>query len=270
MDERFGRRGGDDSVAGLGLSARDAGKGRKAGMARPVYELVPTPGVLIDSRRGDPQVESFRRLRAEVFEKRSSPPQVVMVTSPLPSEGKSIVSLNLALSRSRQQPGSVLLIDADLRGVVPPRWIRPQPAKGLSHVLRGTTTIDECLVELRDPRLSVLPAGETPSDSFGAVHIPDLERIFRELRDRFETIIIDTPPVELFADAMVLAAVTDAILVVVRARSTPQEAFESTMESLSGFPLLGVILNDAQRSFVDRSAKYHGYYHYYQKDRKTE
>ena len=238
--------------------------------AKPAYELIPGPGAFIDSRRAGPPIESFRRLRAEVFEKRSKPPRVVMVTSPLPAEGKSFVSLNLALSRSRQQPGRALLIDADLRGASASKWIRPQARKGLSHILQGTTTIDECLVELRDPPLVILPAGEAPDDTFGAMHIPNLEQILKELQERFETIIIDTPPVELFADAMVLATVADAVLVVVRSHSTPQEAFESTMEALSGFQILGVVLNDARQSFVDRSGRYDGHYAYYRKDRKAE
>lgn len=260
----------DAMMVPLELTARGGLEESSAEAAKPAYELLPGPQVVIEPTRGDPPAESFRRLRAEVFEKRTTPPQVVMVTSPLPAEGKSFVSLNLALSRSRQQPGRALLLDADLRGAVASKWIRPRAPKGLSDILRGATTMDDCLVEVRDPPLVILPSGESRGDPLGAVYFPDLERIVKDLRERFETIIIDTPPVVLFADALVLATLADAVLVVVRAHSTPHNAFEDTMKSLSGLPVVGVILNGARETFVDRSSKYGGYYSHYHHDRKPE
>jgi receptor protein-tyrosine kinase len=206
-------------------------------------------------RTASPVAERYRRLRLRLEQDCADapgPPQMIVVTSAIPGEGKTTTATNLALAFAEDQERRTLLIDADLRRPTASRFITPEPKFGLSEVLSGEATLDHALIELTDSKLWVLPSGaprETPlelqqGDFLGSLMV--------ELRRLFDRIVIDAPPTVPFTDAALLAAHADAALLVVRAGTTTKPLIRRARESLAGTNLLGVVLNEVEFTVVDR------------------
>ncbi len=187
-----------------------------------------------------------------------------MVTSPTSGDGKSLVALNLALACSMKLGTRTLLIDADLRKPGPTRWTVPPLSVGLADVLSAGLPLGQAWVTLPDSTLAVLGAGSPladPTIHFGG---QQMREMIDELRRTFDQIVIDTPPLMPFQDAILLGAVADAILLVVRSEHTPRSLFEEALTALEGLPLIGTVLNDVRPNLVDGStladSRYGDYY----------
>ncbi len=207
-----------------------------------------------------PAAEQFRRLTAYLSDPAVQPAQAIVVTSPVPGDGKSFVCLNLALAFGRGADGETLLIDADLRrpGITGP--ISPRPPKGLEDVLRGSIGPLDAVVKLENHPLCVLGSGSRGEDAIQHLTADRLARILGPLRNRFSRILIDTPPVIPFSDAVLIGGQVDGVLLVARSNQTPKACFEDTVEMLEGVRVLGVTLNGAVRSLIDLNHDY-SYYH---------
>ncbi len=212
--------------------------------------------------------EAFVRLAANVgFAGPNGALQVVMVTSALPGEGKTTSAVNLALTAARRG-ANVLLIDADLRRGTIHGLFRLNRIPGFSEVLAGTRTVEDVVrrVEVEGGKdLHVVTMGgavKNASQLFGAV---DLATVFGALRLEYELIVIDSSPMNVVADATLLATISDGVIVVARAGITVPEALNVTLEQLSNVraPVVGTVLNDMdyRRDTAYRKAyKYHGSY----------
>jgi capsular exopolysaccharide synthesis family protein len=187
--------------------------------------------------------EAFRNIRANLQQgvEGGEPPRVIAVTSALPREGKSTTALGLA--RALATSGSrVLLIDCDFRRSALNAMIG-DPQIGLADVLEGKVKIAEVII--RDPRTSalILPWGRAP----GAKELMS-SSVFDEglaaLRDRFDHVILDTPPVLAVADARLIAAKADVTLMVSEWNKTPSRAASTAVDLLrsAGANLIGVAL----------------------------
>jgi polysaccharide biosynthesis transport protein len=205
--------------------------------------------------------ECFRAIRTAVLlaAKQNNRSQVIAVSSPLPGEGKTTTALNLALVLA-QQGSRVLLIDADLRRPSLQRELGLSVGRreGLSSALRSAN--DDAVIT-RSPvhkNLYFLPAGpqpEYPADLLGSTQMS----IFLEKwRNEYDFVIVDTPPILLVTDTVVLAPSVDGIVIVARHGITGREALQktSTMVTGAGGTVLGVLLN-AMDKFSD---SYYGYY----------
>jgi succinoglycan biosynthesis transport protein ExoP len=213
------------------------------------------PHVVMMDRPGSPLAERYRRLRLRV--EQGSPefpfrPQVTVITSAVPGEGKTTTAMNLALSYAEDRKCRSLLIDADLRRPSVCGYISPRPALGLSEVLEAAVPLDHALVEMSDSRLWVLPAGAPCVRPLDLLQKKDLRKVIVELRLRFDRVVIDSPPTVPFTDAAVLAAHADGALLVVRAGATSAPLIRRAKDSLTGTNLLGVVLNDVVFTVVDR------------------
>ena len=189
--------------------------------------------------------------------------RVLLVTSSVPGEGKTTFSSNLALAHAFTQ--KTLLIDADMR--------RPSVAKahgldtnasGLSELVAGTAKLGDCLQKVKDSNLVVMGSGAIPPNPLELLHSERFGLTIEALRKNFETIIIDSPPVELVSDALVLAARASGIIFVSKAQSTPLPLVRKALQRLrrADGHIIGVVLNALD---FNKAEKYYGDYSGYGK-----
>jgi len=208
--------------------------------------------------------EAFRALRtALLLSQAGRPPQVILVTSALPREGKTTAAANLAVTLA-QLGDRTLLIDADLRKPGVGRLLNMTSGKyaGLSSYLAGVSSLDLVTVQHPAiPNLSAIPTGPLPPNPADLLSSHKLADAIAELRTKFKFIVIDTPPVMAATDAVILSVQADGVLLVVRSGETPKEAFTRTRDLLASVKcrLLGVVLNAVNSSAPD----YYYSYRYY-------
>ena len=208
--------------------------------------------------------EAFRALRTSLLLSQADhPPQVILVTSSLPREGKTTAAVNLAVTLA-QLGDRTLLVDSDLRKPGVRRALNLTIGKeiGLSSYLAGVSTLDE--VTIPHPTISNLAAittGPVPPSPADLLSSHRMREAIVELRHRFKFIVIDSPPVMAATDPVILSALTDGVLLVVRSGETPKEAFTRTRDLLAAVKcrLLGVVLNAVDSSAPD----YYYSYRYY-------
>ncbi len=198
-------------------------------------------------------VESYKAIRTNLmFLLSNSKSRTIAISSSLPGEGKSSCAVNLAIAFS-QLGNKVLLIDADLRKPSVYRKLRLQNTKGLSSVLVGFCEFSEAAINI-NPNFDVLVSGPTPPNPSELLGSEQMSALLDALKDRYDYIIIDTPPVNVVSDAVVLAPKTEGLVMVIQDRKTTHDQFKKAVSSLSfaKVRLLGVILNSSS----DKSAKY--------------
>ena len=173
-----------------------------------------------------PVIESYRALRSLVLLHFSeTSPRALLVTSPLSGDGKTTTAINAAMAFA-QNGRRVLLIDADFRNPsVHQAWGHTAPTEGLSTLFGNASRFEKLLLRCpgRD-NLFILPAGPAPRDPAALLGGERMRQLIFNLRQQFAYVFIDAPPVLGPSDALVLAAEVDAVLLVVRESSTPQQA----------------------------------------------
>jgi polysaccharide biosynthesis transport protein len=208
--------------------------------------------------------EAFRALRtALLLSQAERPPQVILVTSALPREGKTTAAANLSVTLA-QLGDRTLLIDADLRKPGIGRLLNLTTGKyaGLSSYLAGVSSLDLVTVQHPAiPNLSAIPTGPLPPNPADLLSSHRLADAISELRSRYKFIVIDSPPIMAATDAVILSVQADGVLLVVRSGETPKEAFTRTRDLLISVKchLLGVVLNAVDSSAPD----YYYSYRYY-------
>jgi succinoglycan biosynthesis transport protein ExoP len=175
--------------------------------------------------------ESIRTLRTALhFGLAVRDVKAIVVTSPSPSDGKSTVASNLAIAMA-QADQKVLLIDADLRRPTQHEIFEINGARGLSSVLTDRRPVEEAIIHLPADGLDILPCGSCPSNPVELLNNGFFADVLNKLREKYDRIIIDSPPVMPVADARVIAALGDATLLVLRAeRSTRRLAMAARNE----------------------------------------
>ena len=197
--------------------------------------------------------EAFRALRTAVVFVSSDPgPRVIAVTSACAGEGKTVNSVNLALALS-QLGSRVLLIDADLHHRGCHRLLGIKSDCGLSSVLEARASLEKAYCEVPGSQLIFLPAGPTPEHPAELIGSRTMRFILDQARERFEYIIIDTPPLLSVTDGEILARAADGVVLVVRGQDTPRDQVRMARDRLrlAGAHLLGVVVNDVDVSWGD-------------------
>jgi capsular exopolysaccharide synthesis family protein len=208
--------------------------------------------------------EAFRALRtALLLSQPDHPPQVILVTSALPREGKTTAAANLAVTLA-QLGDKTVLVDADLRKPGVGRLLNLGSGKyaGLSSYLAGVSTLDLVTVpHPAIPNLAAIPTGPLPPNPADLLSSHKLAEAIAELRTKYKVVVIDSPPIMAATDAVILSVQTDGVLLVVRSGETPKEAFTRTRDLLVSVKsrLLGVVLNAVDASAPD----YYYSYRYY-------
>ncbi len=221
-------------------------------------------GLVVLKRPSSPMAESFRSLRTSVLLSTAPrPPKTLLVTSAQVGEGKTSTACNLAMSFA-QRGGPVLIIDADLRRPSVAKTLGVANEKGLSSFLTGAHSLDEVLVQdERLPNLWVLPAGPRPPDPAELLSSHMMESTLTDFAKRFTQIIIDSPPLLLVTDAVVLSAIVDGVILVVASGTTTRAALARAHRILdnAGSRVLGMVLNKVDMRFDTYYGSYYGPYH---------
>ena len=210
-----------------------------------------------------PASESYRGIRTGIlFSSADKSPQVIMVTSVSPLEGKTTSAANLSVTLANAE-SRVLLIDADMR--------RPRIHKifgldrkiGLSSVLVGTESLKDAIVSSPVEGLDILPVGHIPPNPSEIIGSQKMGKLLDALRKKYARIIIDSPPILAVTDAVVLSQMVDGVLLVIRSGETPRAAIQNSLAQLQtvNAKILGAMLNAVG---VGRdSYYYYQYSHYY-------
>jgi protein-tyrosine kinase len=184
--------------------------------------------------------------------------KVVVITSALAGEGKTLTSTNLALTFSESFRRSVLLVDADLRRPTLHEIFQVPNVVGLGDGLRADKEQKLSLVQV-SPKLTLLTAGRPDPDPMSGLSSDRMRRVIEEATARFDWVIIDTPPVGLLPDAKILAQMADTALLVIDAGRTPYPLVQRAVNAIGRDRILGVVLNRTEDG-LDGS---YGYYTYY-------
>ena len=212
--------------------------------------------------------ESYRALRTSILLSTAvRPPKILLITSPQPNEGKSCTSLNLALALA-QSGSRVLVVDGDLRrpGIGPHLGLKEEP--GLSGLLTGGHSLDEVIHPVDSvPQLWALPSGATPPNPAELLSSARMAEVLQQLRERFDHIVIDSPPLLMVTDATILSTLADGVVLVVESGVTVRGALVRAHALLenAGSRVLGVVVNkvDFRRDayYYSSYSRYHGSYY---------
>ncbi len=209
----------------------------------------------------DPQseaAEAYRTLRTAVyFGTKEGQARSILVTSPERGDGKSTMTSNLAISLA-QAGRRTLLVDADLRAPMQDLIFGINGRTGLATVLQGKETIDNAVRHTGIENLDLLPAGVAARNPSELLNSPKFIEVLDQLIEKYDQVIIDSPPMLAVTDARIIAASADATLLVLRAGKSNRKLGELSIDGLFsvGAKVLGAVVNDIQR----RSYRYYGSY----------
>jgi capsular exopolysaccharide synthesis family protein len=239
----------------------DSGLSRVSELSRvPVANahILPQSRLVLHTDPGSTGADRFRVLRVRL--KQMWPvgkPRVLLITSPLPHDGKSTVALNLASALCEQGKHKVLVIEADLHHICLAQQLRLPEGPGLTACLAEGADPIEMMRRVEPLQWYLLAGGRPIRNPTDALCTPTFPSILHTVAPMFDWVILDSPPVLPVTDALVLAQHASASLLVARAGVTPDEAVEQSIASL-GASLLGVVLNGADH--LDRLYSHYGYY----------
>lgn len=188
--------------------------------------------------------ESFRKLRTNLqFLAVDNPPRVIVITSSMPSEGKSTTAMNIALVLAEANH-TVVLIDGDMRRPTVHKSLGLVGAVGFSTVLSGRTSLDEALQETSFPGLTVLTSGTVPPNPSELLGSMAAKKILSDLRARFDYVIVDSSPLLAVTDAAILAANADGVLIMARFGQTKTDQLSQAVGHLEdvGATVLGAVM----------------------------
>jgi len=207
--------------------------------------------------------EAYRALRTSILLSTSRhAPQLILISSGQPREGKTTTALNLAITLA-QRGDRVALIDTDLRRPRIHRSFQMTNDRGLSTFLTSQATPEELARPVRQvPNLYVITSGPTPPNPAELLSSEPLEALFAELRRHFDFIVLDSPPAISVADSMILAAHADGVMLVVHGGVTTRETLKHTTKLMNSVnaKILGIVLNNVDVRSVDYKYYYSNYY----------
>jgi protein-tyrosine kinase len=228
-------------------------------------------GITMPSSARSRTVEEFRLVKrnlmtqlsqgSPIADQRSS--RLIMVTSARPGEGKTFISLNLALAFASERDVKALLVDIDTQHSSLQKILGISTELGIVDVLAGNRELSEVLIQTNIVNLMVLPSGR------GGPHVPELfssnqmailmAEMTRRFADRY--IIIDTPPCMASSDAAALAPLVGQIVFIVEAHHTQQVEIEASLSMLSACPRISLLLNKSDTMAGEHFGSYEYYYH---------
>ena len=204
--------------------------------------------------------EEYSKLKSVIVKLTKTGPflNLLMVTSSIGGEGKSLTSLNLAISLAQEFDHTVLLVDADIRKPKIHTYMGIENTVGLTDCLLDDVEVKDALIRTGIGKLSFLSAGRSvpnPAEVFTSQRMRDF---FLEMKNRYHDryIIIDTPPVLPFAETRSLSAIVDGIVLVAKEGLVTLHNIEETIDCVKGPPMLGIVYNEAATEFQSDRYQY--------------
>jgi polysaccharide biosynthesis transport protein len=243
----------------------DAQRSFKMPVLAAIPDLYPVKSNLESARTADvsPQMvalhnpqslpaEHYRLLRTRIlFMTQNRPVKVILFSAAMAGEGKTTTSCNMAISMANELDKNICLLDCDLRQSAVGRYLALSEKKGLHEFLQGSATIDQILKPTRLERLTVITGGEPVANPSKLLASPKIGDLIRELRERFDYIIIDSAPIVPLADVPLLMSHVDAAALVAQVGKTPKKFIRqaiTTLEHAQRAPVLGIVLTRAENT----------------------
>ena len=208
--------------------------------------------------------ESIRTIRTSmVLSAIDGQHKTIVVTSSVPGEGKSTVAANLAFALGQME--NVLLVDADMRRpTLAKNFSFPVGTPGLANLIAGTAKLEECIKNVGG--VDMLSAGAVPPNPLELLSSPRFSEVIEYLREKYDRVIIDSPPTQAVSDALVLGSLANSLIYVVRSDSTAKPLVIKGIGQLlqSNAPVTGIVLNQVDiKKAMKNGYNYAGYYDYY-------
>jgi protein-tyrosine kinase len=231
----------------------------------PSVPFTPAPDALLVSptKPKDAPAEEFRSLRTRLNHlQRSQPLHTLVVTSASPGEGKSFTACNLAMSQAQLTGKRILLADFDFRRPSIDKIFGITGVPGVTDYLLGKARIQDLIHHLEGTNLYLLPAGESVQNPLELLNLRECATLLDALRDHFDWVILDSPPLLFAADGNLLSTMADGTILVVRIGTTTYDSVARAMQSLCENNVLGIVVNGAHRGeLYSRYSYYHNYYY---------
>ena len=239
----------------------------------PVLGVIPqNVGLLMDEGSESPHAEAYRVLRTNLlFSRKDDKLNTVAVVSAGAGEGKSTTVFNLA-SVFAQSGQRVLMVDSDLRRPTLHKMLKITNSLGLTNYLLKQNTLEEVIQTTSLPTLDFMASGKLPSSSLGILSSAQMKDLIGELKQRYDFVFFDSPPIMGVSDASILASEVDMTMQVIQYRRYPQPMnirAKQLIEKVGG-NLVGIVLNNINMSQDESYYYYSGYYHdYYYRSEET-
>ena len=206
--------------------------------------------------------EQYQNLRLKIERLRQARDlRIIAITSPGAADGKTVTSINLAGALARGAASRVLLIDADLRRPEVANQLRlGNEGLGFADLVNGDVSFDKVVRPLDGHNVDVIPAGTASGPIHEVFRSPRLPQLLSELRDRYDYVILDTPPIVPVVDSALLARVVDGVLVVVAANKTPRKLLEEALNELDPAKVVGIVFNNDARPMYGYDTNYRRYF----------
>lgn len=187
--------------------------------------------------------------------------KVVAITSSIAGEGKTVSTVNLAGKLAGTGRKKVVLVDLDLRKSDLAKGLRFPSTPGVVEMLEGAAGMKEVLREVQSQGLSVIPSGRRVADPWEMLKGERFRDFLAELRDRYDVVLLDTPPIVPVSDAIALRDLIDRYVLVFRLGYTPHTLFRQSLEDIGEKKLLGVLLNGVPPRSDKYYQRYYGKYY---------
>jgi protein-tyrosine kinase len=216
------------------------------------------------SKPREAPAEEFRTLRTRLNHIQTQQPlHTLVVTSASPAEGKSFTAANLALTQAQLADKRVLLADFDFRRPTVDKTFQIPISPGITNYLQGKASLGEILVRVEDSNLYIIPAGDPVPNPLELLNLRECVNLIADLRNHFDWVILDSPPLLFAADGNLLATMCDGTILVVRIGTTTFDSVTRAMQSLCENNVLGTVVNGARRGeLYSKYTYYHDYYGY--------
>ena len=211
--------------------------------------------------------EAYRGIRTSIlFSSAEQAPQVLIVSSSGPREGKTITSANIAITMA-QAGNRVVILDCDMRRPRVHKIFSLSRDRGMSNLLVGNDVLDNVVIRTDIPNLDVIPSGPIPPNPSEVLSSQRMVDLIGVLRGRYDRVIIDTPPITAVTDAVILSKIVDGVVLIVRAGVAHRELVRNAVEQLRqvNAHILGAVLNGVDMG-RDSYYYYQYYYYYYGED----
>tara|TARA_B100002052_G_scaffold282299_1_gene292127 strand:- start:10687 stop:12756 length:2070 start_codon:yes stop_codon:yes gene_type:complete len=211
-----------------------------------------------------PISEAYRTLRTSIMYSSDKDSKIIMISSPGPGEGKTTTVCNLAITYANLGK-KTLLIDGDLRKPVINKIFNLNKNLGLTSYIIGENSIEDIVQKTEIDNFDVIPSGIVPPNPSEILNSDKMKNMLETLKEKYDIILIDSPPMIAVTDALVLSNLVDDFILVCRSKVTQKGALDRSIKSLNqiGGKFNGCILNAIDSSTTYGSGYYYNYYQYY-------
>lgn len=220
------------------------------------FSVSPESRLVSFTEQDSPASEAFRLLGVRLRDLgRTRSLKRMLITSTIPQEGKTTVAANLACTLARSTGQKILLLEGDIRRPALSAMLGLTGIPGISEWLRGEQKLANCVYQIADAGIWVMPAGASPQNPLEVLQSTKLNALMAQLSEWFDTILIDSPPVLPLADTSVWMRLADGILLVARQGITEKKQLQKGLDAIDPQKLLGALLNCSESSA-------HSHYYY--------